>query len=118
MYRSSIKHVRRTDDSIMRGQIVRVRERALTCICLSHYNRHGMDEAHRRPSSTDPSHYGLAMCVRTYAGKCLRLVTEADYHALLPAVTPPEVQRCDLSPVVLSLKALGVCIDLIVHWHV
>jgi HrpA-like RNA helicase len=42
---------------------------------------------------------------RTAPGKCFRLYTE---HALaapeVPAQTPPEMARCDLSPVVLQLK--------------
>lgn len=45
---------------------------------------------------------------RVAPGKCLRLMTEEDYHELLPAQTVPEMQRSDLSWVVLLLKALGI----------
>ncbi|CAM9473229.1 unnamed protein product [Hapterophycus canaliculatus] len=45
---------------------------------------------------------------RVSPGKCLRLMTEEDYHARLPAQTVPEMQRSDLSWVVLLLKALGI----------
>lgn len=44
---------------------------------------------------------------RTKPGKCFRLYTESDYAALDEA-TVPEVQRSNLAPTVLQLKALGV----------
>ncbi|PGH19160.1 hypothetical protein AJ80_04240 [Polytolypa hystricis UAMH7299] len=44
---------------------------------------------------------------RTRPGKCLRLYTEQSY-ASLPEVTVPEIQRSNLAPVVLQLKALGI----------
>lgn len=44
---------------------------------------------------------------RTKPGKCLRLYTEQSYAAL-PDVTVPEIQRSNLAPVVLQLKALGI----------
>src|SRR5271163_3777397 len=44
---------------------------------------------------------------RTKPGKCFRLYTEASYHALAQT-TIPEIQRSDLAPVVLQLKALGI----------
>ena len=44
---------------------------------------------------------------RTKPGKCFRLYTEASYHALAQT-TVPEIQRSDLAPVVLQLKALGI----------
>ncbi|CAN0208209.1 unnamed protein product [Ectocarpus sp. 6 AP-2014] len=52
---------------------------------------------------------------RVSPGKCLRLMTEEDYHAQLPAQTIPEMQRSDLSWVVLLLKALGI--DDILHFE-
>ncbi|CAN0212375.1 unnamed protein product [Ectocarpus sp. 12 AP-2014] len=52
---------------------------------------------------------------RVSPGKCLRLMTEDDYHAQLPAQTIPEMQRSDLSWVVLLLKALGI--DDILHFE-
>lgn len=51
---------------------------------------------------------------RVAPGKCLRLMTEEHYYDLLPAQTVPEMQRSDLSWVVLLLKALGV--DDILHF--
>ncbi|KAI9812560.1 MAG: hypothetical protein M1826_002810 [Phylliscum demangeonii] len=44
---------------------------------------------------------------RTKAGKCYRLYTEAAYHDL-PAASIPEIQRSNLAPVILQLKALGI----------
>lgn len=44
---------------------------------------------------------------RTKPGKCYRLYTEAAYHNL-PATTVPEIQRGNLAPVILQLKALGI----------
>lgn len=50
---------------------------------------------------------------RTRPGKCFRLYTEDAYHSLLDA-NPPEIQRSDLAPFVLQLKALGV--DNVLHF--
>ncbi|KAK5734820.1 hypothetical protein LTR17_008590 [Elasticomyces elasticus] len=44
---------------------------------------------------------------RTRAGKCYRLYTEAA-HQRLAETTVPEIQRSDLAPLVLQLKALGI----------
>ncbi len=44
---------------------------------------------------------------RTAPGKCYRLYTQSAYRAL-SAATVPEVQRSDLAPTVLQLKALGI----------
>lgn len=44
---------------------------------------------------------------RTRPGKCFRLYTEASYQGL-PETSIPEVQRSNLAPVVLQLKALGI----------
>lgn len=44
---------------------------------------------------------------RTQPGKCFRLYTQQSYTAL-PATTTPEIQRSNLAPVVLQLKALGI----------
>ncbi|CZR53043.1 related to ATP-dependent RNA helicase [Phialocephala subalpina] len=44
---------------------------------------------------------------RTKPGKCFRLYTEASYQALSEA-TIPEIQRSNLAPVILQLKALGI----------
>lgn len=44
---------------------------------------------------------------RTQPGKCFRLYTQQAYESL-PATTPPEIQRSNLAPMVLQLKALGI----------
>lgn len=44
---------------------------------------------------------------RTKPGKCFRLYTEATYQALSDA-SIPEIQRSNLAPVILQLKALGI----------
>ncbi len=44
---------------------------------------------------------------RTKPGKCYRLFTEQAYEALEDA-TVPEIQRSNLAPVILQLKALGI----------
>ncbi|EEH36043.2 pre-mRNA-splicing factor ATP-dependent RNA helicase PRP43 [Paracoccidioides lutzii Pb01] len=44
---------------------------------------------------------------RTRMGKCFRLYTEQSYQSL-PEVTVPEIQRSNLAPVILQLKALGI----------
>ncbi|CAM9160360.1 unnamed protein product [Choristocarpus tenellus] len=52
---------------------------------------------------------------RVAPGKCLRLMTEKDYHINLPSKTVPEMQRSDLCWVVLQLKAMGI--DDILHFE-
>ena len=44
---------------------------------------------------------------RTKPGKCYRLCTEQTFEAMDP-VTVPEIQRSNLAPVILQLKALGI----------
>ncbi|KAL8647824.1 MAG: hypothetical protein Q9210_005330 [Variospora velana] len=44
---------------------------------------------------------------RTKPGKCYRLYTEAAYRSLREA-TVPEIQRSNLAPTILQLKALGI----------
>ncbi|KPI41650.1 putative ATP-dependent RNA helicase DHX35 [Cyphellophora attinorum] len=44
---------------------------------------------------------------RTQPGKCFRLYTRAAYSSLA-ATTSPEIQRSNLAPLVLQLKALGI----------
>ncbi|CAE7573333.1 dhx8 [Symbiodinium microadriaticum] len=50
---------------------------------------------------------------RTQSGKCFRLMTESSFQSLLPS-SPPEMQRTDISWVVLQLKALGI--DDVLHF--
>lgn len=44
---------------------------------------------------------------RTKPGKCYRLYTESTFASLAPS-TVPEIQRSNLAPVILQLKALGI----------
>ena len=44
---------------------------------------------------------------RTKPGKCFRLYTEAAYLSM-PEATVPEIQRSNLAPTILQLKALGI----------
>lgn len=44
---------------------------------------------------------------RTKPGKCFRLYTQQAYE-LLPDATVPEIQRSNLAPVIMQLKALGI----------
>ncbi|KAI1354179.1 P-loop containing nucleoside triphosphate hydrolase protein [Xylaria sp. FL0043] len=44
---------------------------------------------------------------RTKPGKCFRLFTEDAYKSL-PDINPPEIQRSNLAPFILQLKALGI----------
>ena len=44
---------------------------------------------------------------RTKPGKCYRLYTQSAYESL-PDVTVPEIQRSNLAPIILQLKALGI----------
>lgn len=44
---------------------------------------------------------------RTKAGKCYRLYTETAFNSL-PEATVPEIQRSNLAPTILQLKALGI----------
>ncbi len=44
---------------------------------------------------------------RYRSGKAFRLYPESEYEKL-KSFTPPEIQRCDLAPVVIQLKALGI----------
>ncbi|TGO80034.1 hypothetical protein BELL_0016g00080 [Botrytis elliptica] len=44
---------------------------------------------------------------RTKPGKCFRLYTESNFQALEEA-TVPEIQRSNLAPIILQLKALGI----------
>ena len=51
---------------------------------------------------------------RTSPGKCFRLYTEKDFLESLPVTSVPEIQRTDLTSLVLQLKALGI--DDILHF--
>lgn len=44
---------------------------------------------------------------RTKPGKCFRLYTQEAYEQM-PAATVPEIQRSNLAPIIMQLKALGI----------
>lgn len=55
----------------------------------------------------------LGRAGRVRPGKCYRLYP-SDLYSTLPATTMPEIQRTNLSTVVLQLKALGI--DNVIRW--
>lgn len=67
----------------------------------------GMDILAVVPTSKASSTQRAGRAGRTAPGKCLRLYTDAAFERL-PATTPPELSRSDMSMQVLQLKALGI----------
>jgi ATP-dependent RNA helicase DDX35 len=45
---------------------------------------------------------------RVRSGRCYRLYSENDYNTVMEANTAPEIQRCDLTNLIMTIKALGV----------
>jgi ATP-dependent RNA helicase DDX35 len=75
---------------------------------LRAYNpRTGIETLTATPVSKASATQRSGRAGRTKPGKCYRLYTEQDFNALDEA-TIPEIQRSNLAPVVLQLKALGV----------
>lgn len=69
--------------------------------------RLGLDSLLVKPISKSAATQRKGRAGREAAGKCYRLYTEKDYHALSQAHTP-EILRCDLSQAILTMKARGV----------
>jgi len=69
--------------------------------------RLGLDSLLVKPISKSAATQRKGRAGREAAGKCYRLYTEQDYHALSQANTP-EILRCDLSQAILTMKARGV----------
>lgn len=67
----------------------------------------GMDILRVTPTSRASSAQRAGRAGRTSSGKCLRLYPESAFAAL-PASTPPEICRSDVSLFILQLKALGI----------
>ena len=67
----------------------------------------GVDALTAAPVSRASATQRAGRAGRTAPGKCYRLYTAAALAAL-PAATAPEMQRSDLAPVLLQLKALGI----------
>eukprot|EP00002_Diphylleia_rotans_P021253 TRINITY_DN413_c0_g1_i2.p1 TRINITY_DN413_c0_g1~~TRINITY_DN413_c0_g1_i2.p1 ORF type:complete len:456 (-),score=95.66 TRINITY_DN413_c0_g1_i2:866-2233(-) len=79
------------------------------------YNpKSGMESLVVNPVSKAAANQRAGRAGRTMAGKCYRLCTEKDFKSLLDSTTP-EMQRSNLTPVVLQLKALGI--DDILHFE-
>ena len=50
----------------------------------------------------------VELFILLYPGKCFRLYTEESFHKDLQESTYPEILRCKMSNVVLTLKKLGI----------
>uniref|UniRef100_A0A2P2HW90 RNA helicase n=1 Tax=Hirondellea gigas TaxID=1518452 RepID=A0A2P2HW90_9CRUS len=70
--------------------------------------RVGMDGLQVYPVSQANANQRMGRAGRTGPGMCYRLYTERQYKDELLATTVPEIQRTNLSNVVLLLKSLGV----------
>ncbi len=75
---------------------------------LRAYNpRTGIETLTTTPVSKASAAQRAGRAGRTKPGKCFRLYTE-DAYLGLPDVNPPEIQRSNLAPFILQLKALGI----------
>ena len=68
----------------------------------------GVDALLTVPESKAQAAQRAGRAGRIARGKCFRLFAEAAYSSMMPDRAPPEGVRCDLSPGILSLLALGV----------
>ena len=67
----------------------------------------GIDTLTATPVSKASASQRAGRAGRTKPGKCFRLYTEDSFQQL-PEANVPEIQRSDLTPVILQLKALGI----------
>ena len=67
----------------------------------------GIDTLAAAPISKASAIQRAGRAGRTRPGKCFRLYPESAYSSLAES-TPPEIQRSNLAPVILQLKALGI----------
>ncbi|CAM1510446.1 Fc.00g007810.m01.CDS01 [Cosmosporella sp. VM-42] len=75
---------------------------------LRAYNpRTGIESLTATPISKAAASQRAGRAGRTRPGKCFRLYTEESYQGL-PEQNIPELQRSNLAPVILQLKALGI----------
>ncbi|KAK9479490.1 P-loop containing nucleoside triphosphate hydrolase protein [Lipomyces japonicus] len=74
----------------------------------------GLDSLLTTPISKSNAAQRLGRAGREAPGKCYRLYTEHDYHTLRPQ-GEPEIERCDVSFPILTLKSAGV--DDIIGWN-
>jgi ATP-dependent RNA helicase DDX35 len=68
----------------------------------------GIETLTSTPVSKASANQRAGRAGRTKPGKCYRLYTQATYDDSLDDSTPPEIQRSNLAPVILQLKALGI----------
>ncbi|RWA05482.1 hypothetical protein EKO27_g9624 [Xylaria grammica] len=69
--------------------------------------RTGIESLTATPVSKASAAQRAGRAGRTKPGKCFRLFTEDAYQSL-PDMNPPEIQRSNLAPFILQLKALGI----------
>ncbi|OAQ98701.1 hypothetical protein LLEC1_03834 [Akanthomyces lecanii] len=75
---------------------------------LRAYNpKTGIESLTAAPISKASASQRAGRAGRTKPGKCFRLYTEQGYNGLAQS-NPPEIQRSNLAPTVLQLKALGI----------
>lgn len=75
---------------------------------LRTYNpKTGIESLTATPISKASASQRTGRAGRTKPGKCFRLYTEDSYNTL-PDTTTPEIQRSNLAPIILQLKALGI----------
>ena len=67
----------------------------------------GIDALTVTPTSQAAATQRAGRAGRTRPGKCFRLYTESDFESMSLA-TVPEIQRSNLAPIILQLKALGI----------
>ncbi|KAJ9565366.1 hypothetical protein OSB04_001332 [Centaurea solstitialis] len=76
---------------------------------MTSYNpRTGMESLQITPISKASANQRAGRSGRTGPGKCFRLYTAYNYLKDLDENTVPEIQRCNLANVVLTLKSLGI----------
>lgn len=76
---------------------------------LRAFNPHtGIDSLTSVPISRASATQRAGRAGRTRAGKCFRLYTEMAFKEDMIEMVIPEVQRSNLAPVILQLKALGI----------
>eukprot|EP00741_Cyanophora_paradoxa_P001242 tig00000473_g1199.t1 len=76
--------------------------------------RSGVDSLLVTPTSKASARQRAGRAGRVRPGKCYRLYTHEAYEKQLPDNDLPEMQRTNLEPVILQLKALGI--DDVLHF--
>lgn len=68
----------------------------------------GMESLVVTPTSQSSANQRAGRAGRMGKGKCYRLYTEEDFYDKMPAKIVPEIQRSDLTTIILQLKSLGI----------